>query len=63
VPCRRTKIRRNFVALFLAVTLRPAHLAEYVKDNCCQMPDEKRDGYRQKSAYGDLHEQGLRIGP
>jgi hypothetical protein len=27
------------------------------------MPDEKRDGYRQKSSYGHLHEQRLRIGP
>jgi hypothetical protein len=48
---------------FLDRKLWPAHLAEYVKDNCCQMPDEKRDGYRQKSAYGHLHEQRLRIGP
>jgi len=48
---------------FLDRKLRPAHLAEQVEDNCCQMPDEKRDGYRQKSAYGHLHEQRLRIGP
>ena len=63
VPCRRTQIQRNLVELFLTVTLRPAHFVEYVKDNSCQVPDEKRDGYRQKSAYGHLHEQGLRIGP
>jgi hypothetical protein len=63
VPCRRTQIQRNLVELFPTVTLRPAHLVEYVKDNCCQMPDEKSDGYRQKSTYGHLHEQRLRIGP